>query len=346
MLRGAAIALAAVPVIFSQTPEAAVKREKMISDKLAVEKTFTETLDTVRAMTFDFVAGDAVGGRSTVKNSPYSAEAVTEIVQTLGDGNRIVNRNSSTIYRDSEGRERREQILDNIGALKADAPVKTVSIWDPVAKVNYSLDETHRTARKSGASMFTFTTKDGGVGGVVGAGPNATFTRTMPGPDIAIARTGPVEAGEMSVRALPRIANGEGATMIYESSTMVRSARNGEPDPRVKTEDLGERMIEGVKAKGSRTTRTIPAGEIGNERPIEVVSERWYSDELKAVVMTKRSDPRTGETTYKLLNVNRSEPQRSLFEVPADYTVIDNLPAKMRMAAPAVRIDRKPEELF
>ena len=66
---------------------------------------------------------------------------------------------------------------------------------------------------------------------------------------------------------------------------------------------------------------TIPAGEIGNELPINIVSERWYSPELQTIVMTRRSDPRMGETVYRLTNINRSEPARSLFEVPADYTV-------------------------
>ena len=72
---------------------------------------------------------------------------------------------------------------------------------------------------------------------------------------------------------------------------------------------------------GTRSTFTIPAGQIGNERPIDIVSERWYSPELQTIVMTRNSDPRTGETIYKLTNIQRSEPMRSLFEVPADYTL-------------------------
>ena len=86
-------------------------------------------------------------------------------------------------------------------------------------------------------------------------------------------------------------------------------------------EQLGKQNIEGVEAEGTRTTVTIPAGEIGNERPIEIVSERWYSPELQLVVMTRHSDPRFGETTYKLTNINRTEPAKSLFEVPSDYTI-------------------------
>src|SRR6185369_10358621 len=75
---------------------------------------------------------------------------------------------------------------------------------------------------------------------------------------------------------------------------------------------------------GTRSTLTIPAGEIGNERPIDIVSERWYSPELKTLVMTKHSDPQTGETVYKLTGLQRAEPSPALFEVPSDYTVKDD----------------------
>jgi hypothetical protein len=81
-------------------------------------------------------------------------------------------------------------------------------------------------------------------------------------------------------------------------------------------------MIEGVQAEGTRTTLTIPAGAIGNDLPIQVVSERWYSPELQTVVMTKHSDPRMGDTTYRLTNINRNEPAPSLFQAPADYTAV------------------------
>ena len=92
----------------------------------------------------------------------------------------------------------------------------------------------------------------------------------------------------------------------------------------VKTESLGTQVIGGVAASGTRTTKTIPAGQIGNERPIEIVSESWYSPELQVVLMSKHSDPRSGETTYMLNNIQRGEPDVSLFSVPADYTVQEN----------------------
>jgi hypothetical protein len=90
-----------------------------------------------------------------------------------------------------------------------------------------------------------------------------------------------------------------------------------------KEENLGTRTIEGVQATGTRRTITIPAGQIGNERPIEIVSERWYSPELQTLVSSRHNDPRTGEMTYRLTRISRAEPAKELFEVPADYKVVE-----------------------
>ena len=93
------------------------------------------------------------------------------------------------------------------------------------------------------------------------------------------------------------------------------------PKNEVRSESLGKQTIEGVEAEGTRTVETVPAGAIGNERPIEVINERWYSPELQTVIMTRHNDPRFGETVFKLTNINRSEPDASLFQIPSDYTV-------------------------
>jgi hypothetical protein len=87
------------------------------------------------------------------------------------------------------------------------------------------------------------------------------------------------------------------------------------------TESLGTRTIDGVEVHGTRTTTTIPAGEIGNQAPIHIVSERWHSPELRVVVASRRSDPRFGETNYRLENLVRSEPPAELFQVPGDFTI-------------------------
>src|SRR5262249_51913442 len=95
-----------------------------------------------------------------------------------------------------------------------------------------------------------------------------------------------------------------------------------DPDGRVtKTEQLPATQMEGVVANGTRTTTTIPAGTIGNERDINVIDEQWYSPDLHMTVMTKHSDPRTGENVFKLTNIRRGQQFRSLFEVPSSYTL-------------------------
>lgn len=253
--------------------------------------------------TFEFVGGQLLGGKP-VKGAPYSAEAVTQNTQTLADGSHIVNSSSSMIYRDSEGRERREESIAKLGAWSAQGqPAKAVFISDPVANVNYSLDASSHTARKmphgvAGGITGGITTKAvAGVGGAFGmAGA------IIPPP----AGAGTVEHGQQ----------------VFFYSTTGHAGEEGSVKPKV--EDLGPSTIEGVEAEGTRTTVTIPAGQIGNERDLNIVSERWYSPELQVVVLSKHSDPRMGESVYKLTNINRSEPLPSMFQVPADYTVVDS----------------------
>jgi hypothetical protein len=99
------------------------------------------------------------------------------------------------------------------------------------------------------------------------------------------------------------------------------SAFAAERQKETTTTSLGTQMIGGVSAEGTRITRTIPAGEIGNQKPIVMTIEKWYSTDLQETVMTKRSDPRMGETVFQLTNVQRTEPAATMFQVPADYTV-------------------------
>jgi hypothetical protein len=98
----------------------------------------------------------------------------------------------------------------------------------------------------------------------------------------------------------------------------------------LKREDLGTQTIAGVTAQGTRVTKTIPAGQIGNEKPITIVREVWYSNDLQTVVMSKRSDPWSGETIYSLTNIQRAEPDATLFAVPSDYSVTQKHPGAGR----------------
>lgn len=113
--------------------------------------------------------------------------------------------------------------------------------------------------------------------------------------------------------------------------------RRFENDNERTTTDLGTQNINGVSAQGTRVTRTIPAGEIGNTKPIVITTERWYSPELQTYVMIKRTDPMMGDSVFQLTNIQRAEPEASLFQVPADYTVTQRGPrgaGKAGMPAP------------
>lgn len=252
-----------------------------------------------------FISSEVSFDNKLVKGAPYSAQAVTETTRTLADGNKIKNKTAATIYRDGEGRTRREQELRAVGPWTVSGePQQTVFINDPVTGMNYVLDPRTRTARKMPPlriSLLPGEPADKIEAGVSG-GPRVNvrvekdvFTATAPPPP------------------------GEGRQV---QEFRVRSF--GGPDAkRGVTESLGKQTIEGIEAEGTRTTVTIPAGEIGNEQPIQIVSERWYSPELQVVVMSKHSDPLVGETIYRLTNIERGEPSHTLFEVPGDYTVKD-----------------------
>ncbi|PYP85132.1 MAG: hypothetical protein DMF61_17710 [Blastocatellia bacterium AA13] len=260
--------------------------------------------------TFTFIRSEMSFGGRVVKGAPYSAQTISESVQTLSDGNRIVHRNEGSVARDGEGRTRREQVLRAIGPwTSANEPQKSIFIQDPVSGVNYVIEPGSKTARKM--NVVTVRSSDGA----------ATV-------DMPRRRQGLPAPGEVMVNAAR---GGPGF-----------SVRGGGPMNKheAKEESLGKKMFDGLEAEGTRSTITIPAGEIGNEQPILIVSERWYSPELQTVIMSKHTDPRMGETTFHLSNISREEPARSLFEAPADYTVKEE-------PGPGVRFQmkKKPTEL-
>ncbi len=128
--------------------------------------------------------------------------------------------------------------------------------------------------------------------------------------------------------------------MVVNDNVFFKKAGQASDEPTPTTESLGDQMIEGIHVPGTRMTTTIPAEKMGNEQPILVTSERWYSPELKATVMTKHNDPWAGELKTQFTNVNTSEPDSSLFLVPGDYKVVDDKagPFKIqkRLLAPPV----------
>ena len=294
-----ALALTVMSAIsaFGQEKQVVVQRERVTQGPEGPEGTPPPD------HTFVFVSSEMNFDGKLVKGAPYSAQAVTETTQTLGDGNRIVNKSTAAVYRDSEGRTRREQSLRAIGPFAtAGEPSQTIFINDPVAGVNYAIDSRSMVARKMSPMKFEF--KFEKPDGVKPAGsPSKT-----PGPDRIEVHSDVFYAG-----APPPPPGAEGTGMVMEW--------HGGAEKSGKTESLGKQTIEGVEAEGTRNVTTIAAGAIGNERPIEIVFERWYSPELQTVVMTRHTDPRFGETSYRLTNISRDEPARSLFEVPAGYTI-------------------------
>lgn len=217
-----------------------------------------------------------------VKGAPYSAKATSETTQTLaladGTTTTIHRTTQSALYRDSQGRSRREVTLSGFGPLAASGKTHTlVTIADPVAGAHFVVDDEHKVVHK-----MSFQTHGGNASGAMAAG---AFPEKM-------------------------------KTRMHQE----------EASGALKKEPLGTQTINGVSAEGTRITRTIPAGEIGNDRAIQVVSERWYSPELQMVVKSVRSDPRFGTTTYTVTNIQKAEPDASLFTIPADYAVKDGGP--------------------
>ena len=236
------------------------------------------------AMAWGFEKGPA----TVVKSGPYSATMINESVQTLADGNRVVQTNTGTVLRDSQGRTRQDAALPAIGNLSAANAPHLVFIQDPVAGTSYTLNLTDKTAWKN-------PTPPAGKGGPGGA----FFVHT--------------EGGMPPLPPPP--------PMIAETKHLV-----GDEQTEAKTESLGSQTMEGVVVTGVRTTRTIPAGQVGNDRPIDIVTEVWTSRDLKTIVSSKRNDPRMGEQTFRLTSIVRAEPDASLFAVPADFKIIDGGP--------------------
>jgi hypothetical protein len=292
----------------------------------------------VRAEVIFKVIGTKFAMGKVVKGAPYSATAITETIQTLSDGNQIIRKNQSKLYRDSEGRTRTEQTLGTIGKWTADGEApQNISIYDPVAGVSYSLDPRTRAAYKNIIPQKKPAT--GAQSETLMINGQKVTTYKINGKTVAQAEFEAFAAEkkkreaqeELTARQVKEAPNGPD---IKRELEILRSGKTDTDKGQKKTESLGTQTIEGVTAEGTRSTLTIPAGDIGNTLPIELVEETWYSPDLQITVMTRYRDPRTGETTYRLTNINRGEPDRSLFEVPADYTVEERKPSPKQPLKP------------
>jgi len=239
--------------------------------------------------TVEFVSGDSPMA-PTVRGVPYSGEATTTVTQMLGDGTRIERTTVTRLYRDSEGRLRREQTVLGLGPLSPSGEAPTiVTIVDPVSGQNYVLEPASRRARQTMVRRVQ----------ARGPGDRGALPLPAPSPTGRGVSLGP-NAGSMPPSPPPPLP----------------------PQPPPAGESLGAKKIDGIDVVGTRYTAIIETGRIGNDRPIEIVDERWESPTLKVLVQSRHSDPRTGTVEYRLTNVTRNEPPHDLFVVPADYTIV------------------------
>jgi membrane-associated protease RseP (regulator of RpoE activity) len=326
----------------------------------------------------------------TVKGAPYSATETVENTQTLSDGTHINQTAQTMVYRDSQGRMRRET-------------PDSITIWDPVANTSYVLDPKTQTAHQMRLGLAvagSIVTAQSGVAGQVTrfvyrgadppplplAGNGSIGVQFMPS-DTERARamlkangvTEGVYVGETtpgSPAAKAGIQTGDIITAVNgktvrdgnEFTTAVSGAsvgsamtvnvlRDGKaqtfqmvvadrariypdavqppsfPLPELmnlkqvklndQTESLGHQTMEGLDTQGMRITATIDTGVIGNDRPIQIVTERWYSSDLQTNVKMTHSDPRNGQETLQLTGISRAEPAPDLFQVPAGYQLVN-----------------------
>ena len=254
-----------------------------------------------------------------VVGAPYSAEAVRESVQVLADGNRIVRRSESRVYRDGKGRSRHEE-------LRPDGQVASIAINDPANGASFMFDPAANVARRTGVATFVSSA------GVAGTTSNKEVTLTFSQDSRAHAELKTAHEAELKAKQHAEQApathtvttshvTAENVTVSSAGGMTWVAAGSAGVSSTAKKEDLGDQVIEGVTAKGTRTTTVIPPGAIGNEQPITITSEEWFSPDLKVLVMTKHADPRSGETTYRLTGITRGEPEPSLFDLPAGVTI-------------------------
>jgi hypothetical protein len=235
-----------------------------------------------------------------VVNAPFSADATTTVRQVLGDGTRIERVGRARYYRDRVGRVRVEQMIMGLETLSpaSDGQVRITIYPDPAKGNVFTLDPRARTVTPG---------PRGGASTAIGGG--SSFAVPLGGASFLVFHRGDQQLG-----------------------------RYGLDSDALQEESLGARQIAGVRTTGRRLTTTIPPGRVGNDRPMQIIDERWESDELKILILARHTDPRTGVIEYQLTNIRRAEPPPDLFEVPQDYatdpTTADNPWLKLEFAEP------------
>ena len=264
------------------------------------------------------------GKVEVVKGHGYQADAVTETVQTLADGSHISHKMVAAVARDAEGRTMRSETLDGMGLWgggASDKQIKITTVFDPVAGTHMHWQSDSKTA----------TVMPMPRPGVMGAG-SVHFSAGEVGSKSALSNEpsttqggGVVTSGSFGTEAV--IDDGAmppppGPDTVFIGEMHTEYHKAGAASSNETTEQLGTRMVEGVEAVGTRATQVIPAGTIGNDKDLVSTRETWFSPDLKLVVSSIRNDPRFGEIRYTLTNIQVTEPNPSLFQPPAGYTVL------------------------
>jgi hypothetical protein len=222
-------------------------------------------------------SGSSMPSAIPVAPKPYSAEQITERVQTLADGTHITQTTPITkLFRDSAGRTRTEHAFSAPPGAPLAVP-SLIEISDSVAGYRYVLNERTQTARRMSTMM------------------------------------------RRSDVIMPAKVH---APVVQTPAPVAITAERTRPYPETSRESLGTQVIEGVLTEGTRFTTTYPVGSIGNDQPVTTVQETWTSPDLQAIVLSKTSDPRNGQSTTKLTNIVIAEPDPALFQVPAEYSIV------------------------
>jgi hypothetical protein len=231
--------------------------------------------------------GFTVPGLFGVKGHPFSADVIDETDQFLADGKHIHRETHGKIFRDSAGRSRIENEYG--GMMSGSKPLVYIQIFDPVQNTSISHDP-----QPQGSTVHRFWGRS--VAGTVFKPPRPATRSAQPG-------------------TLP-------ATGVAQAPVQTMRDMQGPRSPgRLTHEDLGTMEIEGFIVRGTRFTNTSSAGSTGNDQPETTANERWFSDELKLELLTKSVSPKSGQHTWKVVNIRRGDPDPLVFQVPADYTV-------------------------
>lgn len=295
------------------------------------------------ALSNAFSSSGAGFGVKSVKNAPYAAEVISERVQKLPDGNEIVKRTSTMSYRDSAGRTRQE-------TRGSKNELRSISIHDAIDGARYTLNPETKIANKI-AMDAQFKKRIDEIRERAKAqakdGKALLIERSNPGEEIIVERKEGVNAdGKKELReevkvSVIRSSSGDGNPVVIQKagnrhdgtaglaglgdlsrlSPLGAAFQDSQWAKNATTQQLGVRDFEGVRAEGKTVSYTIPAGAVGNRNPITVSTESWYSPELQATVYSKQSDPRSGDTIYRMANIKRGEQPIALFVIPDGYSV-------------------------